>query len=75
MTYRDEAETMRAELDRVQAEQIRALHAFGEALAIVARSGWCTECRGTRSAVVAGVEEDCDRCDALGVVAENEGEP
>ena len=62
-----------ARLDAHRAEQIRALHAFGEAIAAVARSRWCPECRGTRSVIVAGVEEDCDRCDALGVVAGEAG--
>lgn len=57
-----------ARLDAHRAEQIRALHAFGDAIATVARSRWCPECRGTRLVVVAGVEEDCDRCDALGVL-------
>lgn len=47
-----------------------ALRAFGDAIADIVLSRWCPECLGTRAVVVAGVEEDCDYCDARGVLPE-----
>lgn len=63
-----------AQSQRRHNEAIAALHAFGEAIAAIVRSSWCPECLGTRLVVIAGNEEDCDRCDAQGVIRNPEDE-
>lgn len=57
-----------AQANRRHNEAIAALHALGEAIAAIVRSRWCPDCLGTRLVVIAGNEEDCDRCDAQGVL-------